>query len=104
MTTTKEWERHFTKLLADCKALTILSLQIDRFESLYGHKPELCRMTVTLAPAIIKELMRNFDLPAHTAILQPIWFNDVPIIFTLPTDGEILMQLQYGGTKLTATL
>ena len=43
-------------------------------------RPELVRLNILLRPAFTLDLMRKLNLPAASAVIDPIWIDDIPVI------------------------
>jgi hypothetical protein len=100
-------EESIIAVVRKCSVMLTIELEIKAFVIAYGVQPELIQIKRSLKGAFIRELLQSTRFTrddTHAAIIEPVWFDEIPALFNLPEKGELYLKLQHNGIKKERTL
>lgn len=81
----------------------VINLQIELFEITHGSKPQVIFLSSLVRTAFTKELIQRFGMPPDAAICEPMWIDQMPILYSKKM-GDDFIQLINQHTKKELSL
>ena len=97
------WLERTQVLLNRNKVMDVVAIQLRDFIHVHKCRPELIVLSNLLRSTVVKELMES-GMDSSDAVAEPIWIDEVPILFRSKLLGDNYMILWNKAAKAKEVL
>jgi hypothetical protein len=83
-------DEFIVETLKEASVLKTIAWQVVAFKTAFKRRPNLVEVSRLLKPAVCKELILDHGMSPDAAVVEPLWLDDVPIIFTKLEEGTFV--------------
>ena len=96
-----DWPDRCNTLLSDCSIIDVVAIKIKQFETQFGTGPSLLILSRSLKGPLIREVFQASKATADVQVAEPVWINQLPLIFRNMGDTYLRVANNRIGKELT---